>query len=59
MKDRFRCVTTDLPGFSGGDDGHAEKWGYSTEEVIKRIERTIEVVGNGKPVVLVAHDFGW
>eukprot|EP00904_Undaria_pinnatifida_P004311 jgi/Undpi1/13881/HiC_scaffold_9.g03532.m1 len=58
LKDRFRCVTTDLPGFSG-DDTRAEKWGYSTEEVVKRIERTCEAVGNGEPIVLVAHDFGW
>lgn len=57
MKDRFRCVTTDLPGFSG-DDARAEKWGYSTEEVVKRIERTVERVGNGQPIILVAHDFG-
>ena len=57
MKDRFRCVTTDLPGFSG-DDAHAEKWGYSTEEVVKRIESTVERVGNGQPVILIAHDFG-
>ncbi|CAB1119295.1 unnamed protein product [Ectocarpus sp. CCAP 1310/34] len=57
LKDRFRCVTTDLPGFSG-DDARVEKWGYSTEEVVKRIERTAERVGNGQPIILVAHDFG-
>lgn len=58
MKDRFRCVTTDLPGFSG-DGAHAKKWGYSVEEVVKRIERTVENEANGQPIVLVAHDFGW
>lgn len=58
MKDRFRCVTTDLPGFSG-DDARTEKWGYSTEEVVRRIERTVESVGSGHPIILVAHDFGW
>lgn len=57
LKDRFRCVTTDLPGFSG-DDARAEKWGYPTDEVVRRIESTVERVGNGQPVILVAHDFG-
>lgn len=58
LKDRYRCVTTDLPGFSGDDVG-SEKWGYSTEEVVRRLERTVEIVGNGRPVLLVAHDWGW
>ncbi|CBN74508.1 short chain dehydrogenase [Ectocarpus siliculosus] len=63
LKDRYRCVTTDLPGFSGDEDGDggtasSSKWGYSFEEVAKRLERTIEDVGKGKPVFVVAHDWG-
>lgn len=26
--------------------------------MVKRIERTVERVGNGQPVILIAHDFG-
>lgn len=55
LKDRYRCVTTDLPGY-GREDG--PKWGYSFDEVTTRLEKTIEAVGNGKPVLLVAHDWG-
>lgn len=58
LKDRFRCVTTDLPGFSG-DDARLEKWGYPTDEVVRRIERTVEAAGNGQPIILIAHDWGW
>lgn len=54
-------MTVDLPGFEGNDAaaGGGEKWGYSTDEVVCRLERTVEKVRNGKPVVLVAHDWGW
>lgn len=55
MKDRYRCVTTDLPGFGSGD---ASKWGHSFDDITTRLENTIEAVGNGKPVLLVAHDWG-
>ncbi|CAN0018644.1 unnamed protein product, partial [Hapterophycus canaliculatus] len=59
LKDRFRCVTVDLPGFSS-DANHevVSKWGYSFEELAKRLERTIDAVGDGKPVYLVTHDWG-
>lgn len=55
MKDRYRCVTTELPGFGRQD---ASKWGHSFEDITTRLEKTIEAVGNGKPVLLVAHDWG-
>ena len=55
MKDRYRCVTTDLPGFGRQD---SSKWGHSFEDITTRLEKTIEAVGNGKPVLLVAHDWG-
>ena len=58
LKDRFRCVTVDLPGY-GPDDRGVVKWGYTTDEVVKRLERTVEKEGNGKPIILVAHDWGW
>lgn len=58
LKDRYRCVTTDLPGFSV-DDARTSRWGYSMDEVVKRLETTIEAAGNGEPVILVAHDWGW
>lgn len=58
LKDRFRCVTTDLPGF-GGDDANADRWGYSVDECVRRLERTVEAEGNGKPIFLVTHDWGW
>ncbi|CAM9191069.1 unnamed protein product [Scytosiphon promiscuus] len=59
LKDRFRCVTVDLPGFSADEPPDAaRKWGYTFEELAKRLERTIEATGNGKPVYLVAHDWG-
>lgn len=62
MKDRYRCITTDLPGFGmDGDDrdAEAEKDGYSIDEVVGRLETTIEKAGNGSPVTIVAHDWGW
>lgn len=64
MKDRYRCVTTDLPGFSVSDDGQehdveAEKNGYPIDEIVRRLERTVEEAGNGSPVTIVAHDWGW
>lgn len=61
LKDRYRCVTTDLPGF-GADSAEydtEEKNGYSIDEIVRRLERTIEKAGNGEPVTLVAHDWGW
>lgn len=58
LKKCYRCVLVDLPGFSMEDMGKA-KWGYTTDEVVRFLERTVEAVGNGKPVVVVAHDWGW
>lgn len=58
LEDRFRCVTVDLPGFSAEDRG-VERWGYATDEVVRRLERTIEAAGNGQPIYIVAHDWGW
>ena len=58
LKGRFRCVTTDLPGFSR-HDVNEYRWGYTIDEVVKRLEKTVEAVGNGQPVVIVAHDWGW
>lgn len=58
LKNRFRCVTVDLPGFSADDCG-VEKWGYTTDVVVKRIETTVLKEGKGEPVILVAHDWGW
>lgn len=62
MKDRYRCVTTDLPGFGSDGDGRddkAAKVGYSIDEVVERLETTIEEAGNGSPVTVIAHDWGW
>lgn len=59
LKDQYRCVTTTLPGFSGEDAGTTNPWGYRFDDVAKRLERTIEAVVNGKPVILVSHDWGW
>eukprot|EP00903_Cladosiphon_okamuranus_P016848 g15537.t1 len=55
LKDRYRCVTTDLPGFGRQV---APKWGHSFEDITSRLEKTIEAVGNRKPVLLVGHDWG-
>lgn len=55
LKDRYRCVTTDLPGFGREDP---PKWGHSFDDITSRLENTIEAVGNGEPVLLVAHDWG-
>ncbi|CAM9748572.1 unnamed protein product [Laminaria digitata] len=57
LKDRCLCITTDLPGFNA-EDTNAERWGCSVDEVVKRLERTVEAAGNGQPVTLVAHDWG-
>lgn len=61
LKDRYRCVTTDLPGFTSGDndDACAESWGYSIDEVVRRLEKTVETESNGQPIAIVAHDWGW
>lgn len=59
LKDRYRCVTTSLPGFNGEDAGNTNAWGYTFDDVAKRLERTIEAVADGKPVFLVSHDWGW
>lgn len=58
LKGRYRCVLVDLPEFSKEDMGMA-KWGYATDEVVRMLETTVEVVGNDKPVILVTHDWGW
>lgn len=73
LKDRYRCVTTDLPGFSvdddddDGDRGHDGdtiqeadlKNGCTVDEIVVRLEATIEQAGNGSPVTVIAHDWGW
>lgn len=62
LKNRYRCITTDLPGFgSDGDDRDvkAETIGYSIDEIVHRLETTIEEAGNGSPVTVIAHDWGW
>lgn len=74
MKDRYRCVTTDLPGFSVDDDhddygdgdhddtehkAELKKNGCTVDEIVERLERTIEQAGNGSPVSIIAHDWGW
>ncbi|CAM9811986.1 unnamed protein product [Ectocarpus sp. 4 AP-2014] len=61
LKNRYRCVTTDLPGFGADSDEYdadVEKNGYSIDEIVCRLERTIEKAGNGEPVTLIAHDWG-
>lgn len=55
QKGRFCCEITDLLGFSG-NDANAERWGCSTDECVRRLERTVEAEGDGKPRTLVAHD---
>ncbi|CAM9451195.1 unnamed protein product [Hapterophycus canaliculatus] len=65
LKDRYRCITTDLPGFGVDSNGHdhdnveAEKNGYSIDEIVRRLETTVEEAGKGSPVTIVAHDWGW
>lgn len=65
LKGRYRCITTDLPGFGDGGNEHnhadveAEKNGYSIDEIVARLERTVEEAGEGSPVTIVAHDWGW
>ncbi|CAM9537798.1 unnamed protein product, partial [Choristocarpus tenellus] len=61
LKSRFRCVTVDLPGFespNGGKIKEQQRWGLDTKDVVHELEVTIESVARGKPVVLVAHDWG-
>lgn len=62
LRDRYRCITTDLPGFSVDDDGsepEAKTNGYTIDEIVGRLETTIEEAGDGSPVTVVAHDWGW
>lgn len=77
LKDRYRCVTTDLPGFSVDDDDddddndpgdcddaeqkadYLKKNGCTVDEIVGRLEATIEQTGNGSPVTVIAHDWGW
>ena len=58
LKYRFRCVTTDLPGFSK-DAADGDKWGYGLDEVVRRLEKTVEAAGGGQPVFIISHDWGW
>ncbi|CAM9774310.1 unnamed protein product [Discosporangium mesarthrocarpum] len=58
LKDRYRCVTVDLPAFGKTEEGEERRWGYGTDEITSMLADTIRKVGGGKPVILITHDWG-
>lgn len=60
---RWQVIQTCFPGYdlsttSVGGGKLAQRWGYSFEEVVARLRGTVLAAGEGKPVTLVAHDWG-
>lgn len=55
LRDRFRCVRVDLPNY-----GRAEqrRWGYGHDEIVEALAACVREVSPGRPVTLVAHDWG-
>ncbi|MFK7964273.1 MAG: alpha/beta fold hydrolase [Burkholderiaceae bacterium] len=54
LKPHFKCVRFTLPGFVDSLDARA----HSLDEITALIEEVVRKVSPGKPVILLAHDWG-
>ncbi|GAA4889669.1 alpha/beta hydrolase [Ferrimonas pelagia] len=54
LKDRYRCARFSLPGFELGD----RRQGRDLAQMIEVIDQVVTVVSDGKPVILMLHDWG-
>eukprot|EP00049_Salpingoeca_infusionum_P017316 m.352525 g.352525 ORF g.352525 m.352525 type:complete len:271 (-) comp16545_c0_seq1:37-849(-) len=51
----YRCASLGLPNYAGKVE---KATGYNLEQVTDMIAETIKVINDGKPVLLIAHDWG-
>lgn len=56
LKDRYRCIAIDLPGFARSRA--PADFDCSLENLARFIDATVEAIGIREPLNLVAHDFG-
>jgi pimeloyl-ACP methyl ester carboxylesterase len=56
LKDRYRCIAIDLPGFARSKA--PADFDYSLENLARFVDATVEAIGIREPLNLVAHDFG-
>jgi pimeloyl-ACP methyl ester carboxylesterase len=55
LRDRYRCVRVDLPNYG---DAERARWGFSHDAIVEGLARCIRQESGGKPVTIVAHDWG-
>jgi len=55
LRDRYRCVRVDMPNYG---DAEQQRWGYSHEQMVLGLAALVRQVSPGRPVTLVAHDWG-
>ena len=56
LKGRYRCITIDLIGF--GDSPKPQWYGYTMDEHIRSLRRTIRGLGLQGPYILLGHSLG-
>ena len=57
----FRIIAMCFPDFElspGSDQTVENDWGYSFDEILRRMDATIDKISRGKKVILVTHDWG-
>jgi pimeloyl-ACP methyl ester carboxylesterase len=55
LRDRYRCVRVDMPNYGAAEQ---RRWGYSHEQMVLGLATLVREVSPGRPVTLVAHDWG-
>jgi pimeloyl-ACP methyl ester carboxylesterase len=55
LRDRNRCVRINLPNYPGAA---YRRWAYDHTQMVEGLARCIRAVSPGRPVTLIAHDWG-
>jgi cis-3-alkyl-4-acyloxetan-2-one decarboxylase len=55
LRDRYRCVRVNLPNYPGAE---YRRWGYDHDAMVEGLAHCIREVSPGRPLTLIAHDWG-
>jgi pimeloyl-ACP methyl ester carboxylesterase len=55
VRERYRCVRVNLPNYPGAQ---YRRWGFDHDQIVSALAICIRDVSPGRPVTLIAHDWG-
>jgi pimeloyl-ACP methyl ester carboxylesterase len=55
LRDRYRCVRVNMPNYPGAE---YRRWGYDHEQMAEGLAQCVREISRGKPITLIAHDWG-